>query len=118
MARRNDLNGTLLRRPGDETTYLVLGGRRHLVPDLRILALLFRSKPPLRTDIDIDSVEEGDPLPTGACLVRASNSAEVYLVPGSDKLWFVGPEELAANALGWGKAERCPDIERGRCTAD
>jgi hypothetical protein len=118
MARRNDLNGMLLRRLGDDTTYLVLGGRRHLVPDSRILALLFRSKPPVRTDIDIETVDEGDPLPSGACLVRATNSAEVYLVPGSDKLWFVGPEEFAANALGWGGPERCPDIERGTCTAD
>ena len=118
MARRDDLNGMLLRARRDDTTYLVLGGRRHLVPDARILALLFRTMPPLRTDIDIETVDEGDPLPTGACLVRATNSAEVYLVPGSDKLWFVGPEDLAANALGWGKNVTCPDIERGGCTAD
>lgn len=118
MPRRNDLNGTLLQRSGDDTTYLVLGGRRHLVPDARILALLFRSKPPVRKDIDFESVDEGDPLPGGACLVRATNSAEVYLVPGSSKLWFIGPEEVAANALGWGRAGGGPDIDHGVCTAD
>lgn len=118
MARRNDLNGMLLQRPGDDTTYLVLGGRRHLVPDARILSLLFRTKPPLRTDIDIETVDEGDPLPTGACLVRATNSAEIYLVPGSDKLWFVGPDEPVANALGWDNADVCGGRARGTCTAD
>lgn len=118
MVRRTDLNGMLLRRPGEDTTYLVLGGRRHLVPDGRILALLFRSKPPVRMDIDIATVDEGDPLPSGACLVRATNSAEVYLVPGSSKLWFVGPEEVAANALGWGKTGARPDIEQGVCPVD
>ncbi|WPZ34022.1 hypothetical protein T8K17_22625 [Thalassobaculum sp. OXR-137] len=118
MARRNDLNGTLLQPPNCGTTYLVLGGRRHLVPDRRVLALLFRSKPPVRTDIDPDDVDEGDPLPDGGCLVRVTNSAEVYLVPGSDKLWFVGPDELAANALGCGRTGACPDIEMARCPAD
>lgn len=118
MARRNDLNGMLLQRPGDDTTYLVLGGRRHEVPDARILALLFRSKPPVRMDIDFETVDEGDPLSSGACLVRATNSAEVYLVPGSSKLWFVGSEDVAANALGWGKTDARPDIERDSCTVE
>lgn len=118
MVRRMDLNGTLLRRPGEDATYLVLGGRRHLVPDNRILALLFRSKPPLRTDVDIDTVDEGDPLPGSGCLVRATNSAEVYLVPGSDRLWFMGPGDIAANALGWDKPGARPEISRGLCTAE
>lgn len=111
MALRDDLNGALLRRPGRDAIYLILNGRRRLVPDLRTLDLLFRPGTPIRSDIDLDTIDDGGPLARGAWLVRATDKWEVYLVPGSHTLRIVGSETPAASALGWGKATARPDID-------
>lgn len=111
MALRDDLNGMLLRRPGRDAIYLVLNGRRRLVPDPRTLDLLFQPETPVRDDVDPDTIDDGGPLVRNAWLVRATDRWEVYLVPGSHTLRVVGSEAPATDALGWGNAPGRPDID-------
>lgn len=74
----NYLNGTLFKEndgPATPQVYLVLNGRKCLIPNLRTLNTLF-GYPTIEINLDLMKIPDGDPLSDGAILARAYNQGD------------------------------------------
>ncbi len=85
MAVRTDLNGQRFIDRRTNAVYLVIDGRRSWVPDPATYRNLFLNWNGIKDVIDIQSVDLGPSLSTGAFLGRAHGRAEVYLVSNGVK---------------------------------
>lgn len=79
------LNGSLVAAEGEEIIYLIIGGKRCLIPNMNTYQALFA-----RTDsihrvlkIFLDSMPEGAPLSESACLMKCDE--EIYFYSGAKK---------------------------------
>lgn len=114
---RPDLNGSLLKAPGDPSIYLVdQGFRRHIV-DVNTLRGVFTDDPSiLETSLILD-VPPGDPILPGTALARGDGTAPVYLVePGpvrgvlGTKRWIASPQIMNRYQFDGGKVHPVPPV--------
>lgn len=81
---RPDLDGLLVRIPGQPAIWLITQGYRRLVPSMDVFNRLFKPGATITSDINADDICEGSPLSDYAVLV--SNAGTVYLVTNGQKL--------------------------------
>ncbi|MCX5345968.1 hypothetical protein [Streptomyces atratus] len=75
-----ELNGVRIKAVGSDDVYLVLDGKRHLIPSSVTYGALFRSTDGIRLLLTADNIADGGPLTAYAYLARTADDATVYLV--------------------------------------
>ena len=84
-----ELNGYLLKHPEKPEIYLVLNGLRRHLPDVATVNGLFVTNRTVHEDFHIDFITKGDPVETGATLVKGDGADPWYLlVGGKKKMWI------------------------------
>ena len=81
-----ELNGLLVQLPTAPQCYLVLNGYRCWIPDTPTFNNLFPATAKIIFDIGIGVISEGDPLTSGACLVKGDSDPTIYLVTNGVKM--------------------------------
>jgi hypothetical protein len=104
MALRPDLNGLRVKSPGwrQDAIYLIEGGVRRHIPDPPTYNNLFPNWDGVVLDIDIDDIDLGSPINTGAILGKSFAPA-VYLIDGNVKRWITSPDVMDRYYFDWGK---------------
>lgn len=99
--QQNLLNGSRVMREGDQNVYLVIDGRRHLIPDPRTYLRLFKNWEGIRRDTQaFRSLREGEPLSNQAMLAKTANSEVVYLLDGMRRKHPIGSIDVF-NQMGF-----------------
>jgi hypothetical protein len=80
-----ELNGLRIRAVNSSDTYLVLDGKRHLIPSSVTYNALFRSADGVRLVLTTANITDGGPLTAYAYLARTADDATVYLVSNGTK---------------------------------
>jgi hypothetical protein len=85
MAVRNDYNGFLLTHPsGLQPWYLIDGGRRRPIPP-NVFAKLQKPGRPVRTDIDVESMDMGDVWPEDTMIIGSTDTITLWLYESGKK---------------------------------
>ncbi|MFE6526765.1 hypothetical protein [Streptomyces sp. NPDC057794] len=88
-----ELNGLRIKAVNSDDVYLVLDGKRHLIPSPVTYNALFRTTDGVRLVLTTANITDGGPLTAYAYLARSTDSATVYLVSNGSK------REITATAL-------------------
>ncbi|MEU9558529.1 hypothetical protein [Streptomyces fumanus] len=80
-----ELNGLRIRAAGSDDIYLVLDGKRHLIPSSVTYDALFRTTDGVRLVLTTANITDGGPLTAYAHLARGTDDATVYLVSNGTK---------------------------------
>ena len=88
VAPNPKLNGSMRNFPNAPQIYLILNGTRRWIPDMTTLTNLFVSGTTSTADPNLGDITEDSPLTSGAVLVQASGSPQVYLLTNFHKLWI------------------------------
>lgn len=80
-----ELNGLRIKAAGSDDVYLVLDGRRHLIPSSVTYNALFRDTDGVRLVLTTANIADGGPLTAYAYLARSTNDTTVYLVSNGYK---------------------------------
>ncbi|MFE1199538.1 hypothetical protein ACFW6E_43670 [Streptomyces olivaceoviridis] len=75
-----ELNGMRIQAAGSVDVYLVLDGKRHLIPSPVTYDALFRGTEGIRRVLTVDNIADGGPLTAYAYLARTADDPTVYLV--------------------------------------
>lgn len=102
-AIRRDLNGLILREPGQSSIYLVVDGTRRLVYPVSIPFIFIPNY--VVTAWDVTEVRQGPSISENAVLAQANNSAPVYLVTRGQKLHALTSEVMTRYQLNWNARE-------------
>lgn len=76
---RPDLDGVVLREPGDIRIWIVYHGRRHHIVSFETFQRLFHEPAEVIDFYGVEEIPEGDPVAENASLVRGESSGAVYL---------------------------------------
>ena len=109
MARRDDLDGSLLTPPNGGPVYLVMFGELHWIPNPGTYDNLFTSWDVIVKSTDLPSIDRGFDFSNGALLVRGVGSAPVYLVTGQSRFWVTSPDAMTKYHFNWNKVDVVPD---------
>jgi hypothetical protein len=111
---RPDLDGMRLHKPDSPDVWLVFHGRRHRVASPAVYDALWSEIDRLVQFEEADSVELGEELVDGTCLVRAEGTLPIYLltVMGGEVRRFFIPtyEALLAYGFDEGKVRELPHL--------
>jgi hypothetical protein len=80
-----ELNGLRIKAAGSDDVYLVLDGRRHLIPSSVTYNALFRSTDGVRLVLTTANIADGGSLTAYAYLARSTDDTTVYLVSNGYK---------------------------------
>ena len=105
-----ELNGLLLQLPGQPKVYLVLNGFRRWVPDPGTFNSLFVQGARVIQDIGIGAISEGDPLTSGAVLLKGNSAPNTYLVTNGVKMWIPSPDIFQTYQFNSGAVVTVPQI--------
>jgi len=105
-----ELNGARLQQVGRPEVYLVLDGTRHWIPNPDTYNQLFRDWNGIQQVIDITNIDEGAAITDRAVLMRAPNTAPVYLVSNGVKRWVTSPQAMDKYYLDWNKIQAVPQV--------
>ncbi|MFV0126461.1 hypothetical protein ACLGI4_01865 [Streptomyces sp. HMX112] len=75
-----ELNGVRIRAANSSDVYLVLDGRRHLIPSSVTYNALFSGTDGVRTVLTTENIADGGPLTAYAHLARSTTDPTVHLV--------------------------------------
>ncbi|GAA2433763.1 hypothetical protein [Streptomyces glaucus] len=85
-----ELDGLRIRAAGSADVYLVLDGRRHLVPSPVTYTALFGDSTAVRLVLTTDNISDGGALTAYAHLARSTDSTDVHLVSNGSKRLISG----------------------------
>jgi hypothetical protein len=88
-----ELHGRRLQHPNTSAVFLVLDGKRHLIPDGTTYSSLFRDASGIEI-MDLSAIPDGGPL-SDAKLGRTSAAADVFLIAGGTKHWVDSTDAMA-----------------------
>jgi hypothetical protein len=80
-----ELNGLRIKAVNSDDVYLVLDGKRHLIPSSVTHNALFRTTDGVRLVLTTANITDGGPLTAYAHLARSTDSTTVYLVSNGSK---------------------------------
>ncbi|MFI6036038.1 hypothetical protein ACIBBD_18080 [Streptomyces sp. NPDC051315] len=80
-----ELNGLRVKAVNSDDVYLVLDGRRHLIPSSVTYNALFRSADGVRLVLTTANIADGGPLTAYAYLARSADDTTVHLVSNGSK---------------------------------
>jgi hypothetical protein len=105
---RPDLNGQLLRKPGNPMVYLIDQGSRRWIPDPYTYNRLFRSWDVIVLDTELDNIDRGPDISHGALLAHAPGYPPVYLVDPDYqvKRWISSPAAMDAYSFAWNQIQQ------------
>ena len=84
-----ELNGYLVKHPEKPEIYLILNGLRRQVPDVATVNGLFVTNRTVHEELHIDYITKGDPIVSGATLVKGDGADPWYLLPGGQKKMWI-----------------------------
>ena len=101
---RPDLNGLLIRNPGNGMIFWVDRGQRRYIENMTIYGRLFVSNH--RDYLDTDAVEPGSPITDDNRLVRCGENghplfSRVYLLDQGTKRYVTSPAAMNKNNFNW-----------------
>jgi hypothetical protein len=106
---RPDLNGIRIQQAGSSAIYLVDRGQKRHIPDPQTFNNLFKNWSHHEV-LDIDSIETGIPLPSGAILAAPIGEGTVYLLDGGCKRHVTGPAVMTKYNFNWDRVYKLPPI--------
>ena len=79
------LDGSLVAAEGENAIYLIIGGKRCLIPNMNTYQALFAGTDSIHRVLKVflDSMPEGEPLSESACLMKCDE--EIYFYSGAKK---------------------------------
>lgn len=80
-----ELNGLRIKAVNSNDVYLVLDGKRHLIPSSVTYNALFRTTDGVRLVLTTANITDGGPLTAYAYLARSTDNTTVYLVSNGSK---------------------------------
>ncbi len=90
---RPELNGVRVRKHGQQDVYLIDEGKKRLIPDRETYDTLFMDWGAIEQKIDLDEIETGLPISSGAVLVQAEGQPAVWLIENGQKRRLEGHRE-------------------------
>lgn len=85
-------NGTLREAPNAPQVYLILNGLACWVPDATTLDNLFVPGANPLLDPNLNEIEQGNGLTSGAILAQGTGTSPVYLITNGVKMWIPTPD--------------------------
>lgn len=90
---RSELNGVRVRKHGEQAVYLIDEGKKRLIPDRETYDTLFMDWGGIEQKLDVDEIETGLPISSGAVLVQAEGQPAVWFVDNGCKRRVEGHKE-------------------------
>jgi hypothetical protein len=106
---RPDLNGVRVRQAGGTMMFLIDRGLKRHVPDPQTFNNLFKDWSHYDV-LDIDSIETGAPLPSGAILASPIGDGTVYLLDSGCKRHVTGPSVMKKYNFNWDRVYKLPPL--------
>lgn len=110
MTVRTDLNGLRVKRPDRPEIYLVDRGYRRWIPNPETYDNLFKDWNGIIADLDIDQIDRGPDITSGALLIKAHGEPEVYLLDRGHKRHIVNPVVMDRYHFDWNKIKEYPPV--------
>jgi hypothetical protein len=114
-AVRPDMNGLRIRQAGGDAMYLVDRGQKRHIPNPETMNNLFNNWSHYDV-LDIESIETGPPIPSGAILASPVGSGSVYLLDGGCKRHVTGPSVMKKYNFNWDRVYKLPPISLANIT--
>ncbi|MGC5038634.1 hypothetical protein ACPXCS_22875 [Streptomyces sp. DT190] len=95
-----ELNGRRIKAPDSADVYLVLDGKRHLIPSSVTYNALFTGTDGIRLVLTTANISDGGPLTAYAYLARTTADPSVHLVSNGYKR-EITPEAMDAYGFAW-----------------
>ena len=108
-----ELNGVKARThdAASESLYLIDEGRKRLIPDHETYDRLFMDWGGIVQNLQLDEIETGPPIPSGAALVQAEGQTAVWLIESGHKRRVDGhPEVMEKYRFRWPPAKVPPIV--------
>lgn len=77
---RHDLNGLIMRIPGQDAQYLIIGGYKCHIPNMETAYSLFVPNYTITPDPNLNDITTGNPITDGAVLAQAEGTPGKYLI--------------------------------------
>ncbi|HEY7554932.1 MAG TPA: PASTA domain-containing protein [Candidatus Binatia bacterium] len=97
-----ELHGRRLQSLGSPAVYLILDGKRYLIPDAATYSNLFRNWEGIEA-FDLSAISDGGTLSSDAKLARSKEEPTVYLITNGRKHWITSPQAMDTYNLDWNK---------------
>lgn len=110
MATRKDLDGLRMQLPGDPAIYLIDAGKKRHIPDPPTYNNLFRDWNGIVPDVDINEIDTGTPISSGAVLAQAHGDAAVYLIDNGLKRHIGSPATMDRYHFAWNNIQHVAPI--------
>jgi hypothetical protein len=113
MSTRPDLAGSLLRDPNPNLPGVYLiddDGIRRLVPDPATLNNLFTDSNHIIPTIDLNTIDEGSHLTSGAILARGINTNGIFLITNGQKRLVTSPQAMDKFHFAFNKVKEVPVV--------
>ena len=108
-SNRPDLNGLRVQLPGSPAIYLIDRGQKRYIPDPATFNNLFKNWSHYQ-DLDVDSIETGQPISVGAILAAPVGSGTIYLLDCGVKRHITAPSVMNKYNFNWDRVYKLPPI--------